>query len=133
MPIEERFWTKVDRSGGGCWEWLAYKTPRGYGKISKLYAHRVSYALENGTDPAEMSPDLVIRHTCDNPGCVNPAHLLPGTHADNVADRFKRGDGPPGYRDPNWKRKQYESTKLGPAHEVTRTKEGTVIWFDEFH
>lgn len=33
---------------------------------------------------------MVIRHSCDNPPCTNPAHLLVGTHADNVADRVTR-------------------------------------------
>ena len=32
----------------------------------------------------------VIRHTCDNPACINPFHLKSGTHADNVQDRVDR-------------------------------------------
>jgi len=33
---------------------------------------------------------LVVRHTCDNPLCINPDHLLIGTHAENVQDRVAR-------------------------------------------
>ena len=31
------------------------------------------------------------RHTCDNPSCINPEHLICGTAADNAADKVKRG------------------------------------------
>jgi len=96
--VEEKFYARVapmmdDR---GCWEWVGASGSTGYGSLS-LYnaqtqgthpfkAHRVSYALHNG-NPAGK----VVRHTCDNPTCVNPAHLLLGTHADNVHDTIARG------------------------------------------
>ncbi|BBA98356.1 hypothetical protein RVR_4506 [Actinacidiphila reveromycinica] len=51
------------------------------------YAHRVAWIEANGPIP----PGLVIRHRCDNPPCRNVAHLLLGTHADNVADMVSRG------------------------------------------
>jgi len=41
---------------------------------------------------------MVIRHTCDNRKCINPEHLILGTHQDNVKDRVKRGRSANGKR-----------------------------------
>lgn len=51
-----------------------------------MRAHQVAYIEHKGEIPIGM----IIRHTCDKPGCINPNHLLMGTHADNVADRVNR-------------------------------------------
>lgn len=75
----------------GCWEWTAAKDAYGYGavyawgKVRK--AHRVSYEIHKGPIPIGLD----ILHSCDNPGCLNPDHLSPGTDKDNAADRVSRG------------------------------------------
>ena len=75
-----------------CWEWTLARN-KGYGVISThgsriRGAHTVAWELANNQ---KLPPGMVIRHSCDNPPCTNPAHLLLGTHADNVADRVRRG------------------------------------------
>lgn len=89
----ESFWANADRSGGpdACWPWLDssgdYGTT-GWGWVV-TGAHRVAYALAKGSIQAGQ----VVRHACDNPPCVNPAHLSVGTIADNNRDMHKQGRG----------------------------------------
>lgn len=65
----------------------------GYGrqKVKGKYvgAHRIAYCEANGLALEDIA-GLVVRHTCDNPPCVNPAHLIIGTHAENVQDKVLR-------------------------------------------
>ena len=89
--LPERFWEKVEVGDPDrCWVWTA-STKNGYGQIGAdgtiKYAHRVSYELEHGEDPGEMH----VLHECDNPPCVNPAHLQLGTHSENIRQAAERG------------------------------------------
>ena len=93
--IIARFWSKVDvRRPGVCWPWIARsRHNHGYGvfkvspEVGTVKAHRFAWAVVNG----DLPDDVVLRHSCDNPPCCNPSHLVPGTQADNVADMHARG------------------------------------------
>ena len=88
-----RFDRFVDRSDGpdACWLWRGSKSGRGYGVFwfdgHQTAATRVAWYLAHGSRPTETQ---VVRHTCDNPPCVNPAHLLVGSQQENVADMWQR-------------------------------------------
>lgn len=93
-----RFWERVDvRGPDECWPWKGHARGRGGsgGMIFEgepRYAHQIAFRLTNGY----WAPYL--RHSCDNPPCCNPAHLLEGTHDDNMADMVARGRASHGER-----------------------------------
>ena len=83
--LPKRFWAKVERVGQ-CWVWTGARNRMGYGDFYIGGAkghdapHRVAYYALVGRVPAGQELD----HLCRRPSCVNPAHLEPVTHAENV-------------------------------------------------
>lgn len=88
--MEEKFWSRVDKNGpvpsirpelGSCWLWTGVRRRGGYGQFGRSSsAYVVSYTLLVGPVPDGLELD----HLCRTPACVNPAHLEPVTHAENV-------------------------------------------------
>lgn len=113
--IEARFWSKVRKGAPGeCWPYLEASDKDGYGvftpKHQSMRAHRFAYEVAVGPIPR----GVVVRHRCDNPPCCNPAHLEPGTVADNNADAVRRGRTASGDR--NFAHRHPELLKRGTAH-----------------
>lgn len=92
--LEERFWRRVIKAETGCWLWKGSATQAGYGTIrlggvekGVTLAHRLSYEMHHG----DIAPGNFVMHSCDNPRCVNPAHLRQGTPRDNMLDMMEKG------------------------------------------
>lgn len=87
--FKKRFFDKVDKTDG-CWVWKGSRSSYGYGQFNIgdvcHLAHRVSCEIHFGPIP----PGLQALHKCDNPPCVNPAHLYIGTALDNALDRVDK-------------------------------------------
>lgn len=79
-------------TSSGCIEWLRFRDGKGYGRIQigkkAERTHRAAWMVSNNSP---IPTGMVVRHTCDNPACINPRHLILGTDVDNVRDMDSRG------------------------------------------
>lgn len=90
----KRFWEKVNKNApNGCWEWTGgLRGESGYGAFkwrgAVIDAHYMSYLFAH-----KMVEDgMIILHKCSNKLCVNPDHLEPGTHSENLYQAYERGE-----------------------------------------
>jgi hypothetical protein len=92
-PLTKRFWSKAEVTDlFKCWNWTSTKNHTGYGQFSigrkgKKLAHRLAWQLTCGSIPQGKC----VLHRCDNPKCVNPAHLFLGSQQDNIDDMVSKG------------------------------------------
>jgi hypothetical protein len=112
--VKAKFFDKIDRSTHpkGCWIFKGPIASNGYGQVSfvrpirHIRTHRLAMMLQLGPLPK----DRLVMHACDNPPCVNPAHLSLGTHKDNSQDAKSKGR--------LWKQSRFLT--LDQVDEVTR-------------
>lgn len=128
----ETFWRRVDTSAGpdGCWPWTGTLIADGYGRF-KLdgrfhLAHRLALGLSLGR---ELLWTDAIReeacHHCDNPPCVNPAHLYVGDRMTNRRDAVNRGRARSSLAEENARK-----THCPSGHEYTQAN---TYWHDGRH
>lgn len=93
LSLSERFWQHVEQRGPDeCWSWTGSTIRQGRGWLwngrKKVTAPRIAWEIHHGRPLAD---DLCACHSCDNPNCVNPAHIWAGTNRDNQLDSRQKG------------------------------------------
>lgn len=127
----ERFWSRVDRSGGpdACHPWLGCQEGGGYGSVrmgGRVWAaHRVAWILTHG--PIEGGPRTCVCHNCpggDNRLCCNTRHHWLGTRRENSADMVAKGRAAIGER--NGSRTRPDRVARGDRH-MSRTRPDAIL------
>ena len=140
---------KVVETEDNCWECTSHKPmsngryyqitvgSRTDGTKRPMMLHRFIYEYYVG----EIEEGLILRHTCDNNMCINPDHLLTGTHQDNIDDMVKRGRNAKGERNGNailkdeevyqirelYNAKRYNQTEIGLIYGVSQKQVSNIV------
>ena len=125
--LAERFWAKVDRSGGpdACWPWTAALNHYGYPHFrlngKTVRGNRMAVVLgspDGRVPPRALADEELVRHghQCRESGvrkrCVNPGHLTPGDHSANLYDAYDYGEREPTYGVNPWAYKRAKALHL---------------------
>ena len=95
--IKKRFWAKVNKhpghfyKGTECWEWTGSLDRHGYGQFHLNGKHRIASRVVWLLVYDYLPVKACILHECDNPKCVRPTHLFPGSRKDNSIDMVAKG------------------------------------------
>lgn len=127
----EDVWSRVAAgSTDDCWPWMGTIDSHGYGRISVggkgLLAHRVVLGLSIGRT---LPTDVLACHSCDNRRCCNPAHLFPGSPADNLADAATKGRMPRGEDSPRAKLRRGQVLEIRRLWEQGRDRRSIAQMF----
>jgi len=112
-PTQEQidlFWSKVEKRGENeCWPWLAgKKVDKEYGGFyfrqinNTIASHKIAFIIAHNFDFEDIPDSIIIRHSCNNPPCVNPLHLKMGTCKDNSQDMVNSGNSLKGSKNPKY-------------------------------
>ena len=123
--VSEMFVERFDAGDPSlCWEWKGSRDLENYGRLKLkgkyVKAHRYAFAFFGLGDPGGMC----VLHRCDNPPCVNPAHLFLGTNLDNIRDRHRKGRDAKGGRNAS---RKYPLIHAGEKHGRHKLSDQQVI------
>lgn len=114
--IGYRLLARISVSPAGCFNWKLSGDRKGYGQTGMAggtrYAHILSYETFRGPVP----PGLYVLHKCDNPRCINPAHLFLGTQLDNMRDCISKGRHAWGEKVPNARLKNSDVRQIAERY-----------------